>query len=153
MAPAPLLFWKGDKPTEERPFSDISYEQFLNEEKLMGSRCKGCGTLFVPPRSLCVKCYSSDMEWVAMKGKGRLAAFTCITVAPPFMIAQGYDRKNPYVSGVVELEEGVKVDARIEGVDSNRPDDIKVGMPLSVRFLHQGKGENLNTYLAFEPGS
>jgi uncharacterized OB-fold protein len=27
---------------EERPFSDISYEQFLSEEKLMGSRCKKC---------------------------------------------------------------------------------------------------------------
>lgn len=136
---------------EERPFSDISYEKFLNEEKVMGSRCKKCGALFAPPRSICIKCYSSDMEWVEMKGKGKLAAFTCIAVGPPFMIKEGYDRKHPYCSGVVELEEGVKVVARIEGVDTNKPETIKIGMPLTVEFLHRGEGENLTTFLAFKP--
>ena len=135
----------------ERPFSDISYEQYLNEEKLMGSRCKKCKALSVPPRSICVKCYSSEMEWVEMNGTGQLAAFTCITVAPPSMMAQGYDRKHPYCSGVVELEEGARVDARIEGVDATRPEDIKIGMPLRVKFLHQAEGEKRETYLAFEP--
>jgi uncharacterized OB-fold protein len=136
---------------EERPFSDISYEQYLKEEKLMGSRCKKCGALFVPPRSICVKCYSSEMEWVKMKGEGRLTAFTCITVAPPFMMKQGYDRKHPYCSGVVELEEGAKVDARIEGVDAAEPKAIKIGMPLKVKFLHWGEGEDREIYLAFQP--
>ena len=136
---------------EERAFSDIAYQQFLNEEKIMGSSCKECGARFVPPRSICVNCYRSDMEWVEIKGRGRLAAFTCITVAPPFMIAQGYDRNNPYCSGVVELEDGGRVDARIEGVDASKPQDIKIGMPLKAKFLHRGEGENLETYLAFEP--
>ena len=136
---------------EERPFSDIAYEQYLKEERLMGSRCQACDARYVPPRSICVKCFSSDMEWVEMKGKGRLAAFTCITVAPPFMIAQGYNRKNPYISGVVELEEGGRVDARIEGVDAGEPEKIKVGMPLKVKFLHREEGGKKETYLAFEP--
>ena len=136
---------------EERPFSDISYEQYLGEERLMGSRCKECDALFVPPRSICVKCHGSEMEWVETKGKGTLAAFTCITVAPPFMMAQGYDRKHPYCSGVVELEEGARVDARIEGVDASKPEDIKIGMPLKVKFLHWGERENQQTFLGFEP--
>ena len=138
---------------EERRFSDISYEQYLREERLMGSRCKECGALFVPPRSICVKCHSSEMEWVEMNGKGTLAAFTCITVAPPFMMAQGYDRKHPYCSGVVELEEGARVDARIEGVDAGKPEDIKIGMPVKVTFLHWDEGENPQTFLAFRPAS
>jgi uncharacterized OB-fold protein len=91
------------------------------------------------------------MEWVQMTGKGRLAAFTCITVAPPFMIAQGYNRKNPYISGVVELEEGGRVDARIEGVDTDKPEDIKVGMPLKVKYIHREVEGKKETYLAFEP--
>jgi hypothetical protein len=136
---------------EERPFSDITYEQFLSEEKLMGSRCKKCDAHYVPPRAICVGCYGSDMEWVEMKGKGRLAAFTCITVAPPFMMAQGYNRKNPYISGVVELEEGGRVDARIEGVDTGKPEDIKVGMPLKVKYIHRELEGKKETYLAFEP--
>ena len=136
---------------EERSFSDVSYELFLNEEKLMGSRCIECGAVFVPPRSICVKCYSSKMEWVEMKGEGKLSAFTCIAIGPPSMIAEGYDRKHPYCSGVVELEGGARVDARIEGVDTNKPEEIKVGMPLIVKFLHRGEGESQETYLAFEP--
>jgi len=91
------------------------------------------------------------MEWVQMKGKGRLVAFTCISVAPPFMIEQGYNRKNPYISGVVELEEGGRVDARIEGVDAGKPEEIKVGMPLEAKYIHRETGEKKETYLAFEP--
>lgn len=135
---------------EERPFSDLSYEQFLNEEKLMGSKCRECDTLFVPPRPICIKCHSSDMKWIEVEGQGKLSAFTCITVGPPFMIAEGYNRNHPYCSGVVQLEEGVRVDARIEGVDTNRPENIKIGMPLAVKFLHRGEKGKLKTYLAFE---
>lgn len=136
---------------EARSFSDISYEQFLNEDKLMGSRCNKCGALFVPPRPICVKCYTSDMEWVEMKGKGRLAAFTSIAVGPPFMVKEGYSRERPYVSGVVELEEGARVVARIEGVDGSKPEGIKVGTPLKVEFLHRKDGEDVTTFLAFRP--
>lgn len=136
---------------EVTPFNDISYERFLSEEKLMGSRCRDCGTLFVPPRAICIECYSSEMDWVEMKGKGKLAAYTCIAIGPPFMVKEGYDRKHPYVSGVVELEEGVKVVARIEGVDGSKPETIKIGTPLKVEFLHRGEGKNLITFLAFRP--
>ncbi len=136
---------------EERAFSDISYQQFLNEEKLMGSKCKRCGTLFAPPRPICIKCHGTEMQWAEMKGKGRLVAFTCIAVGTPFMVAEGYDRNHPYVSGVVELEKGVRVDARIEEVDGSKPETIKIGTPLTAKFLHRGEGESLKTYLAFKP--
>jgi hypothetical protein len=142
---------KGEKIMEVRPFSDISYELFLNEERLMGSRCKGCGKQYVPPRSICIDCHGLNMEWIEMSGKGRLAAFTVINIPPPFMIAQGYSRKNPYCTGVVELAEGSKVDARIEVVDCANPENIKVGMPLKVKYLHREEGEKKETYLAFEP--
>jgi len=89
--------------------------------------------------------------WVELKGNGRLAALTCITVGPPMMIAEGYDRERPYCSGVVELEEGGRVDARIEGVNTKNPEGIKVGMPLRAKFLHRGEGLDSRTYLAFEP--
>lgn len=136
---------------EERPFNDISYRQFLNEEKLMGSRCKECAALFLPPRPICIKCHSPEMEWVEMGGKGTLSAFTCISIGPPSMIEEGYNRKNPYCSGVVELEEGVRIDARIEGVDTNKPEEIRLGMPLNVKFLHRQKDEGPKTFLVFEP--
>jgi uncharacterized OB-fold protein len=139
------------QPMEVRPCNDISYERFLSEEKLMGSKCSKCGVLSVPPRSICIKCHGSEMEWVEMKGKGKLVAFTCIAIGPPFMIKEGYDRKRPYVSGVVELEEGVRVVARIEGVDGSKPETIKIGTPVRIEFLHRGQGENPMTFLGFRP--
>ena len=136
---------------EDKPFSDNSYKQFLNKDKLMGSRCKKCRTLSLPPRPICRKCRSFEMEWVEMAKNGKLVAFTCISIGPPFMIAEGYDRKNPYCSGVIELEEGVRVDSRIVGVNANNPESIKVGMSLTVHFKHKGAGRGQKTYLAFKP--
>ena len=86
-----------------------------------------------------------------MKGRGELIAFTCISIGPLFMIEEGYNRKNPYCSGVVKLKKDVKIDARIEGVDTNKPEDIKVGMSLKIKFLHRQKDGIPKTYLAFEP--
>ncbi len=136
---------------EDSPFTDFVYEQSLSEEKLMASRCRACGALFAPPRPLCIKCHGSEMEWVQLSGRGTLAAFSCIAVGPPFMLAEGYDRSRPYCVGVVELEEGARAVARIEEVDASRPESIRVGMPLTVQFLHRGEGEDSKTFLAFKP--
>ena len=135
----------------EKPINDYGFEQFLNEEKLMGSRCNACETLYVPPRSLCPGCRHSEMEWVEAAGEGRLVAFTSISIGTPAMMKEGYDRNNPYCSGAVELVEGTRVVARIEGVDSRHPETIEVGMPLRVKFLHQGAGNDRRTVLAFSP--
>jgi scaffold protein (connect acetoacetyl-CoA thiolase and HMG-CoA synthase) len=142
---------KETQQMEARPFNDISYERFLSEDRLMGAKCGKCGAVSVPPRPICIKCHGSEMDWVEVKGKGKLAAFTCIAIGPPFMIKEGYDRKHPYVSGVVELEEGVKVVGRIEGVDGGKPETIRIGTPVKVEFLHRGEGESLTTFLAFRP--
>ncbi len=136
---------------EDRPISDYWFEEFLKEEKLMGSRCRQCGALFVPPRALCIDCHGAALEWVEMGGGGKLAAFTSIFIGPPAMVEEGYDRNNPYCSGVVELEESPRVVARIEGVDARNPGSITIGTPLEVCFLHRGSGEDRRTILAFRP--
>ena len=135
----------------DRPINDYQFERFLEERKLMGARCTGCRTLFVPPRVICSRCHSSDMEWVETKGEGRLVAFTCIAIGTPVMIEEGYDRNNPYCSGAVELVEGPRVVARIEGVDTLNPETIKVGTPVKATFLRQGTDENQKTVLGFTP--
>lgn len=136
---------------QQLPFSDTSYEKLLGEGKLAGSRCASCQALFVPPKPFCTKCFGTEMEWAEMSGKGKLFAFTVISICPPAMAAQGYSRTKPYCSGVVELEEGARVDARIEGVDTARPETIRVGSPMKVTFLRHGEGDAAETYLGFEP--
>ncbi len=134
----------------QREFTALAFQQFLNEKKLMVARCSACGATYVPPRPVCQKCGSRKIEWLEAKGKGKLAAFAAIAVGPTFMTAEGFDRNNLYCSGVVELEEGARVTARITGVDTKHPDQIKVGTPLAVEFLERGQGDNRKVFLGFK---
>lgn len=117
----------------------------------MGSKCLDCLALFVPPRALCPRCNNSNMEWDRMEGRGKLVAFSCIAIGPPFMLKLGYGRENPYCTGVVELEEKTRVVARINGVDTRNPGKILVGMQLQVDFLKEDSGSGSRTVLAFKP--
>lgn len=133
-----------------RPFSAASFDQYLAEHKLMAARCTECGATYVPPRAICPSCHSEELDWNEVSGKGRLAAFTVIYSGPTFMLQQGFDRRNPYVSGIVELEEGPRISARITGVDPAKPAEIQIGTPLNVDFVEVGEGEAREVYLAFK---
>lgn len=132
-----------------RMFSAVSFNEYLKEHKLMASRCVQCGSLHVPPRAICPQCHGSAMEWVPVSGRGRLVAFTVIYSGPDFMVAQGFDRAHPYISGIVQLDEGMSISARITGLNPGRPEDICIGTVLAVDFLESGEGEASKTSLAF----
>jgi len=89
------------------------------------------------------------MQWAEMSGKGHLAAFTCIAIGPPFMVEEGYDRNHPYCTGVIELDEGPRMVARIDGVDAQKPETIKIGTSLTMKFLQRTADQE--TVLAFAP--
>jgi len=131
-------------------FTVASFNQFLSEKKLMGSKCAKCGATYLPPRALCKKCHSQEMEWVEMVEKGKLAAFTCIAVGSTMMCQEGFDRKNLYCSGIVELDSGQKIASQILGVNANQPDAVKVGTPLEIEFVERGEGDAKKTYLGFK---
>ncbi|MEW6400432.1 MAG: Zn-ribbon domain-containing OB-fold protein [Chloroflexota bacterium] len=139
-----------EETTTIRPFSAAAFDQYIAEQKLMAARCAKCGGVYAPPRAICPKCHGEEMKWIEVSGKGKLAAFTVIYSGPTFMVEQGFDRKNPYVSGIVELDEGTRISARITGVDPLKPNEIKIGTPLSVDFVEFGQGEAKKTYLAFK---
>jgi uncharacterized OB-fold protein len=80
------------------------------------------------------------MEWVELKGTGKLAAFTAISVGPTCTIAEGHDRNNPYLAGIVRMDEGPKICGRIQGIDPKSPEKIKVGTPLKLEFPEQKAG-------------
>jgi uncharacterized OB-fold protein len=135
--------------TKPRPFTAASFSKFLNERKLVGSRCLNCKALYLPPRAICPRCHGDRMEWVDLSGQGRLAAFTAVYIAPTFMTQQGHGRDNPYVTGVIELDEGVKISARILEVDAKKADTIQIGTPVKVEFIETG--EEGRVYFGFKP--
>ena len=132
-------------------FTPASFNHYLNEHKLMGTRCKQCQALYLPPRPICIKCYSHDMEWVQMGGKGQLVAFTTVAVGTPLMVEQGYDRENHYCSGIVQVEEGPKISAQILGVDAQNPTSIKIGTPVTVEFIKRADDQTALAFKADHP--
>ncbi|KAA3664494.1 MAG: Zn-ribbon domain-containing OB-fold protein [Chloroflexi bacterium] len=133
-----------------RAFSEHSFQTFLSEGKLMGARSKATGKIFVPPRPIDPETHSDEMEWVELSGKGELAAFTAVYIGPNAMIEAGYDRKNPYLTGVVKLDEGPMISAQILGLESAKPEISHIGTPLTVTFIERGEEEEKRTFLAFE---
>ena len=133
----------------ERAFTNHAFHQYLAEGRLMGARCESCGAVFVPPRPMCRECHGSEMEWVELSGKGKLAAFTIVHIAPTAMIEAGYGRENPYCAGVVELEEGPMISAQVLGVEVTHPEGIQLGIALELSPVQRGEGENARTALAF----
>ena len=135
-----------------RPFTAASFNQYLAEHKLMGARCPTCDATYLPPRAICPGCRGEALEWVEFSGRGKLAAFTSVYVGPSAMVAEGYDRNNPYVAGIVEVAEGAKISARILGVDARHPDVAWIGTPLTVTYLDRGEGDARSAVLAFSAG-
>jgi len=126
-----------------------AFRQALKNGKLTVSRCLKCGALFLPPRPICPECHKCDMTITTVKGQGKLVAFTVITAAPPLMLEEGYGRDNPYCCGIVLLDEGVKVTARILGVDVRQPEKIKIGTPVTLEFQEIVRNGEKKTHLAF----
>ena len=132
----------------EHNFTNTVFQQHLDEQKLAGSRCQSCNTLFLPSRPLCSNCFGQDMAWEELDGRGQLVAFTAVHIAPTAMIEAGYSMKNPYVSGIVKLATGRSISVQIIGVDATKPQDIQIGSPMQVAFIQRNGSEH--KALAFE---
>ena len=88
------------------------YNEALKENKLLGLKCQECGTVTVPPKMVCRKCTSPNMEVVELKGKGKIQTFTTCNVAP-----EGREDEVPYVILLVELDEGPWIMGNLTGID------------------------------------
>ena len=133
--------------SDERTFTQTSFQAYLSEHQLMGSRCGSCNTLHLPPRPMCPDCYGESMTWEAVEGDGEIAAYTTVYIGPSAMIAAGYGRDNPYASAVVKLAAGPSISGQVVGVDPADTDKLAVGTQVKIAFIErEGK-----TFLGFEP--
>ena len=137
--------------TEQSEFTVNSFYRFLEQRKLMGSRCQHCDTLYVPPRPLCIQCHRGEMSWQELRGQGKITGFTSIAIAPGFMTQQGYGRDNPYLTGIVQLAEGPSISGRLVKMDATRPEEVAIGTPVSAVFLEDERDGQKRMMLGFRP--
>lgn len=107
-------------------FASISkvneFINYLEQGKIMYTKCKDCGLIFFPPRADCYQCLKSDMEWVEVSGSGKLLSYSKLEYGPV-----GFENDLPYSIALLDYGD-FKVFGRIA---SDMPDDeIKVGMEM-----------------------
>ena len=118
----------------EPPLTARTRDYWLSgsDGRLRIKTCLECGWKVHPPRPVCPKCRSRSLGFEPVSGKGTVHSFTInryrwfAEMEPPYVIAE------------VELPEqkGLRIMAGIVGCD---PEDVTVGMPVTVGFDHVGE--------------
>lgn len=116
-----------------KKFGTVSFAAFskvndfidrLEQGGVAGTRCKGCGEAYFPPRADCHHCLDSDMEWFEVSGAGKLVTYSKLQFAPA-----GFQDDLPYCIAVADYGD-YKVFGRLSGDIAE--DDVRVGMDVKT---------------------
>ncbi len=112
------------------PVPNLDNREFFDqcrEHRLVLRRCRDCDSFLHPPRPICPKCASENLEWVESPGRGTVYTFT-ITRQP---VSRAFAGRLPWAVVEVELEEGVHLISNLVDCD---PEEIEIGMAVEVVF-------------------
>ncbi|MFC2005920.1 Zn-ribbon domain-containing OB-fold protein [Chloroflexota bacterium] len=102
------------------------------EPRLIGNRCKSCGSIFFPKSTSCRNPYCSKtepMEELLFGNRGKLFTFTVNHYQPPPPY-HSPDPFVPYTNGWIEVPEGLTVHTMIApGYDEK---NLKIGMEMEL---------------------
>jgi uncharacterized OB-fold protein len=99
--------------------------------ELLVQKCANCGTVLTPEAKTCFSCGSVALEPTVVSGRGRLVTWVVVAQAPIPALKGAV----PYVSAVVELDEGPWLMVRLVG-DGQPAVDGRV----RVDFVRSGEG-------------
>lgn len=85
------------------------FREGLARGELLIQKCNECSRLNLYPRHACPHCQSQALGWQRASGRGVLHSFTVLRLGAP----EGFEAELPYAVGVVKLEEGVQLLARL----------------------------------------
>jgi uncharacterized OB-fold protein len=109
---------------------------------LVAERCANCGALFFGRRNACSRCFSTGpFERQELARTGTVRAFTIVQRAAPGV-------KAPYVSAIIDLDDGGHVKANIVNVEPT-PDNIRLGMAVRLTTFTLGTDDEGTEAIAF----
>jgi uncharacterized OB-fold protein len=112
------------------PLPDLDTRPFWDgcrEGELLLPRCRACGETRWPPGPMCPSCRSFETEWARASGRGAVYSWVVVTHPVHPVLAD----QVPYVVGLVELEEGVRLVANVTGC---APAEVTADMPVELYF-------------------
>ncbi|MHA1291427.1 MAG: Zn-ribbon domain-containing OB-fold protein [Promethearchaeota archaeon] len=109
--------------------------ELMNNKKLLGTKCKKCGKIWMPPRINCSDCYE-DAEWVEMKHTGTIEVSTIV-----WFTTSEFIKYIPYAVGFIKLD-GAGT-AMLQGIFSENlvPSKMKKGQRVRAVFNKEREGK------------
>lgn len=98
-----------------------------DEPQLIGSKCPHCGEVVFPVNPVCVNCQNQKMDDIKLSRRGKVWSFTTVMLPPP----QWYKGPVPFDLGYVELQEGVRIWARLLGAEAGT---FKIGQEVELQI-------------------
>lgn len=92
-------------------------------------QCNECSSAYFYPRDISPCCFSKNTSWIQASGKATLFTYA-IVHRPPH---PGFREDAPFVTAIVELEEGPKMASNVV-IDDPTPEKLQIGMGLQVIF-------------------
>ncbi|WP_300651854.1 OB-fold domain-containing protein [Pseudomonas sp.] len=99
----------------------------LKAERLLIQQCNACDHWVFYPRRHCPSCLAHDLTWRDVSGGATLYSFTVARIAT----LPDFADEMPQRLAVVELDEGVRINTTLVGLDES---EIRVGMRLQPVF-------------------
>jgi uncharacterized OB-fold protein len=115
-------------PDLDRKLTQPYWEATRNHE-LRIQQCDACGHLWFPPSFCCPQCLGEAITWTRVSGRAKL--WSWINMWQMYYL--GFANERPYLVAFVELEEGPRLMASLQGVAPDAP-ELRCDMPLEVVF-------------------
>ena len=113
------------------PLNQVYWEGTAKRE-LRVRHCRACDARFRFVRSMCPVCWSEDLDWQVVSGRGKVVACTIVTSAPYESVAD----RVPYVLALIHLAEGPTMMANVVEC---APEAVHVGMAVDLTFEARGE--------------
>jgi uncharacterized protein len=111
--------------------------------RLIGSKCKICGEVVFPQKTLCPNCCSNQVEKTLIGPKGTLYSYTVIYQSGPL----GYKGPIPYGVVKVEMPEGLRITGY---ATENDPNKLHTGMEMEIIIDKLFVDDNENEVIGFK---
>lgn len=109
--------------------------ELKNNKKIMGTKCKKCGKVWMPPRIACSDCYE-DTDWVELPQSGEILISTIVWYTTSAFIASV-----PYGIAFIKMDEADT--GMLQGIFSENlvPSKIKKGKRVKAVFNKEREGK------------
>ncbi len=113
--------------------------ELRDSERILAIRCPQCNIVYVPPRSVCGKCFAKLDEWKEVSTKGTLTTYAVVNYGEK---THPHGLKPPFIYGIIQLDGADTGLLHLIG-DVNQ-EDLRIGMRVQAVFSRKRKGNILD---------